>query len=34
LDRQTLVGQVLTMPTPEQVGATFDAKAVTEYYSR
>lgn len=34
LDRQTLVGQVLTMPTPEQIGATFDAKAVTEYYSR
>ena len=34
LDRQTLVGQVLTMPTPEQVGAMFDAKAVTEYYSR
>jgi small subunit ribosomal protein S4 len=34
LDRQTLVGQVLTMPTPEQIGATFDAKVVTEYYSR
>jgi small subunit ribosomal protein S4 len=34
LDRQNLVGQVLTMPTPEQIGATFDAKAVTEYYSR
>lgn len=34
LDRQNLVGQVLTMPTPEQIGATFDAKAITEYYSR
>jgi small subunit ribosomal protein S4 len=34
LDRQTLVGQVLTMPTPEQIGATFDVKAITEYYSR
>ena len=34
LDRQTLVGQVLSMPTPEQIGATFDAKAITEYYSR
>jgi small subunit ribosomal protein S4 len=34
LDRQTLVGQVLTMPTPEQIGALFDAKAITEYYSR
>lgn len=34
LDRQTLVGQVLSMPTPEQIGATFDPKAITEYYSR
>jgi small subunit ribosomal protein S4 len=34
LDRQNLLGQVLTMPTPEQIGATFDAKAITEYYSR
>jgi small subunit ribosomal protein S4 len=34
LDRQTLIGQVLTMPTPEQIGATFDVKAITEYYSR
>jgi small subunit ribosomal protein S4 len=34
LDRQNLVGQVLTMPTPEQTGAMFDAKAITEYYSR
>jgi len=34
LDRQNLVGQVLSLPTPEQIGATFDAKAITEYYSR
>ncbi|MGD0795485.1 MAG: 30S ribosomal protein S4 [Dehalococcoidales bacterium] len=34
LDRQNLSGQVLAMPTPEQIGATFDAKAITEYYSR
>jgi small subunit ribosomal protein S4 len=34
LDRQNLVGQVLAMPTPEQTGAMFDAKAITEYYSR
>jgi len=34
LDRQNLEGQVLSMPTPEQIGATFDAKAITEYYSR
>jgi small subunit ribosomal protein S4 len=34
LDRQNLEGQVLSMPTPEQIGAAFDAKAITEYYSR
>jgi small subunit ribosomal protein S4 len=34
LNRQNLEGQVLSMPTPEQIGATFDAKAITEYYSR
>jgi small subunit ribosomal protein S4 len=34
LDRQNLVGQVISLPTPEQIGATFDAKAITEYYSR
>jgi small subunit ribosomal protein S4 len=34
LDRQTLVGQVLSLPTPEDIDATFDGKAVVEYYSR
>jgi small subunit ribosomal protein S4 len=34
LDRQTLVGQVLTMPTPEEIDARFDGKAIVEYYSR
>jgi len=34
LDRQTLVGQVLTLPTPEEIDARFDGKAVIEYYSR
>jgi small subunit ribosomal protein S4 len=34
LDRQNMVGQVLTLPTPEQVDAKFDGKAVIEYYSR
>jgi small subunit ribosomal protein S4 len=34
LDRQNMVGQVLTLPTPEQVDARFDGKAVIEYYSR
>jgi small subunit ribosomal protein S4 len=34
LDRQTLVGQVLMMPTPEEIDARFDGKAIVEYYSR
>ena len=34
LDRQELVGQVLSLPTPEEAGAKFDGKAVVEYYSR
>ena len=34
LDRQTLVGQVLSLPTPEEVDARFDGKAIVEYYSR
>ena len=34
LDRQNMAGQVLTLPTPEQVDARFDGKAVIEYYSR
>jgi small subunit ribosomal protein S4 len=34
LDRQNLVGQVLSLPTPEEVDARFDGKAVVEYYSR
>ena len=34
LDRQNMVGQVITLPTPDQVEAKFDGKAVIEYYSR
>ncbi len=34
LDRQTLVGQVISLPTPEQIDTHFDGKAVIEYYSR
>jgi small subunit ribosomal protein S4 len=34
LDRQNLTGQVLSLPTPEQVDARFDGKAIVEYYSR
>ncbi len=34
LDKQTMVGQVLSLPTPEEVDAKFDSKAIVEYYSR
>jgi small subunit ribosomal protein S4 len=34
LDRQNMVGQILTMPTPEEIDARFDGKAIVEYYSR
>lgn len=34
LDKQNMVGQVLTLPTPEEIDARFDGKAVIEYYSR
>jgi len=34
LDRQNLVGQVLALPTPEEIDARFDGKAIVEYYSR
>ena len=34
LDRSKLVGQVISLPTPDEVGATFDTKTIVEYYSR
>jgi len=34
LDTQNLVGQVLSLPNPDDVEATFDGKAIVEYYSR
>jgi small subunit ribosomal protein S4 len=34
LDRESLVGQVLSLPTPDDVDAKFDGKAIVEYYSR
>lgn len=34
LDKQNMVGQVVTLPTPDEVDAKFDGKAVIEYYSR
>ena len=34
VDRQTLVGQMLSLPTPEEIGARFNSKTIVEYYSR
>jgi small subunit ribosomal protein S4 len=34
LDRETLVGHVLSLPTPDQIEVRFDGKAIVEYYSR
>jgi small subunit ribosomal protein S4 len=34
LDRQKLVGQVLSLPTPEDIDAKFEGQTIVEYYSR
>jgi small subunit ribosomal protein S4 len=34
LDRQNMVGRVVSLPIPAEVGAEFDSKAIVEYYSR
>ncbi len=34
LDKKDLVGQVISLPTPDDIEATFDGKAIVEYYSR
>ncbi len=34
LDRQKLIGQVVSLPIPDEIGAKFDGKAIVEYYSR
>ncbi len=34
LDRQNLVGQVLSLPTPDDTDAKFGGKTIVEYYSR
>jgi small subunit ribosomal protein S4 len=34
LDKQNLVGTVLSLPTPDDVDAKFDGKSIVEYYSR
>lgn len=34
LDREKLVGRVISLPTPDEIGSTWDGKAIVEYYSR
>ncbi len=34
LDKQNLVGQVLSLPTPDDIEAKIDGKTIVEYYSR
>ncbi|UCB43486.1 MAG: 30S ribosomal protein S4 [Dehalococcoidales bacterium] len=34
LDRDNLVGQVISMPTPEDAGVKFEGQSIVEYYSR
>ena len=34
LDRENLVGQVLSLPTPDDIDTKFEAKTIVEYYSR
>jgi small subunit ribosomal protein S4 len=34
LDKQNLIGQVLSLPTPDDIDAKFDGKTIVEYYSR
>jgi len=34
LDKQALVGRVLSLPTPDDIDISLDEKAIVEYYSR
>ena len=34
LDRRTLVGQIVSLPIPDDIGTKLDGKAIVEYYSR
>ena len=34
LDRQNLLGQILSLPTPDEIDVRFNGKAIVEYYSR
>jgi small subunit ribosomal protein S4 len=34
LDKKNLVGQIISLPTPDDIEAAFDGQAIVEYYSR
>jgi len=34
LDKENMTGQIISLPTPDEIDARFDGKAVIEYYSR
>lgn len=34
LDKENMTGQVISLPTPDQIEAKFDGKIIVEYYSR
>jgi small subunit ribosomal protein S4 len=34
LDKENLVGRVVALPTPDDIDAKFEGKAIVEYYSR
>jgi small subunit ribosomal protein S4 len=34
LDKQNLVGQVVSLPTPDEIEAKFEGKTIVEFYSR
>jgi len=34
LDKTTMTGKVLSIPTPEDIQVPFSAKSIVEYYSR
>jgi len=34
LDREKLIGRVMSLPTPDELDVTLDGKAVVEFYSR
>ena len=34
LDKANLSGQIISLPTPDDIGAQFDGKTIVEYYSR